>query len=168
MANRTKCENSSHYSESLKGQQGKSVSPTPLHNIHSSSSPSPSLSRAFFTVPFMSVAMVPLLHARLLSAYYLQLWFQLQPRTVMDDVLFPPQMGYICMGCPFLIMMWARHGKHKRKMARCSFSIHYSSGRKKNWLCERLRCMTCARSSHSWEHILLKDEKHFFLVKEDG
>lgn len=95
MANRTKCENSSHYSASSKGQQGKSA-----HLVHSFSTPLPSAFAFFFERLFVcvSAAIVPLLHVRVLAIPTTNYDFQLLPKTMMDVVYFI-QMG--CMGGTF-------------------------------------------------------------------
>ncbi|KAK3834744.1 MAG: hypothetical protein JOS17DRAFT_595052 [Linnemannia elongata] len=102
MANRTKCENSSHYSASSKGQQGKSA-----HPVRSLSAPLLSTFafsfESFFS--FLPAAMVPLLNAGELAIPTNYYDYHLFPRTIMDVVLFHPSGIYLHGWHFFLIMM---------------------------------------------------------------
>ncbi|OAQ32807.1 hypothetical protein K457DRAFT_134920 [Linnemannia elongata AG-77] len=139
MANRTKCENLSHYSASSKGQQGKSA-----HLVHSFSTPLPSAFAFFFERLFVCVSatIVPLLHVRVLAI----------PTTNYDFNCYPKQRWMLFISSKWdvwvellLIMMRARHGKYQRNDALSDFLIHIQ----KKWHCERLRCIILVRSSHS-------------------
>ena len=128
MVNRTKCGNSSHYSASSKGQQGKSA-----HPVRSLSTPplstAFSIESFFFFVP---AAMVPLFHVGVLAVPTTNFDFQLLPRTIMDVVLFHPQMGYICMGGTFSYHYESSTREAQKKWRACSFLDRYLRRRKKN------------------------------------
>lgn len=165
MANRTKCENSSHYSASSKEQQGKSAHP--VRSLYT-----PPLSTFAFSIEsfffFAPAAIAPLLHVGVLAVLTTNYDFQLFPRTIMDVVLFHPSGIYFCMGGTFLIMMRARHGKHKRNGAFAVFLIHIQKEEKK-WHCERLRCITLVRSSQFLRAYSLEWERvTFVLCKKSG